>query len=436
MTVFVSAHAAHADAATAVAEAIAAARRRWQAAAADAQTPTLGLLYFTDHLAGHAHELLAACRRAWPDTAWAGSVAVGVIEGDTECIDEPAVALMLAALPREHFALFSGTQPPRADRLWTALVHADPSAPDIADMIAELSERSGSGYLFGGLASSRYGVVHLADEVFSGGLSGVAFAREVPLRSRVTQGCQPIGPVRTVTAARQHIVESLDGEPALPLLLHDLGIAGSDARAALPRLRATLVGLTDAGDAMLGRGGQFGSDVRVRHLIGLDPARRAFAVSASVEPGMRLSFCSRDVNAARRDLVRICTELRDELESDATLPDVSLHAGAPDSSDSADSSHAPASAVPDSPDSSDSPAACDRRSGAEPGTAPRIAAAIYVSCAGRGGPHFGAPSAEARMVRHALGDDVPLIGFFAGGEIAHRHLYGYTGVLTVFTQGA
>jgi hypothetical protein len=28
--------------------------------------------------------------------------------------------------------------------------------------------------------------------------------------------------------------------------------------------------------------------------------------------------------------------------------------------------------------------------------------------------------------------DVPLIGFFAGGEIARHHLYGYTGVLTVF----
>jgi small ligand-binding sensory domain FIST len=27
---------------------------------------------------------------------------------------------------------------------------------------------------------------------------------------------------------------------------------------------------------------------------------------------------------------------------------------------------------------------------------------------------------------------VPLVGFFAGGEIAHRHLYGYTGVLTLF----
>ena len=62
----------------------------------------------------------------------------------------------------------------------------------------------------------------------------------------------------------------------------------------------------------------------------------------------------------------------------------------------------------------------------------RIAGAVYVSCSGRGGPHFGGPNAELQIVRHALGD-VPLVGFFAGGEIARHHLYGYTGVLTVFT---
>ncbi len=61
-----------------------------------------------------------------------------------------------------------------------------------------------------------------------------------------------------------------------------------------------------------------------------------------------------------------------------------------------------------------------------------IAGAIYVSCSGRGGAHFGGPSAELQIVRRALGD-VPLVGFFAGGEIARNHLYGYTGVLTVFT---
>lgn len=71
----------------------------------------------------------------------------------------------------------------------------------------------------------------------------------------------------------------------------------------------------------------------------------------------------------------------------------------------------------------------------EPEPARRIAGAVYVSCSGRGGLHFGAPSAELQIVRRALGD-VPLVGFFAGGEIAHQQLYGYTGVLTVFTAAA
>ena len=66
-----------------------------------------------------------------------------------------------------------------------------------------------------------------------------------------------------------------------------------------------------------------------------------------------------------------------------------------------------------------------------PGEVRRIAGAIYVSCTGRGGAHFGAPSAELQTVRRALGD-VPLVGFYAAGEIARRHLYGYTGVLTAF----
>ena len=40
-----------------------------------------------------------------------------------------------------------------------------------------------------------------------------------------------------------------------------------------------------------------------------------------------------------------------------------------------------------------------------------------------------------QIIRRALGD-VPLVGFFAGGEIARNQLYGYTGVLTVFMASA
>lgn len=365
------------------------------ASAAGAPEPTLGFVYFTDAYVAHADELLQSLRRRWPQVGWAGCVGIGVAASGVEYFDEPALVLMLASLPRGCFEVFSGAQPIRRIEPYAALVHADAATPDLAELIAEMSDRTTSGYLFGGVAASRAGSVHIADGVWRGGLSGVAFDADVPLVSRVTQGSQPIGPARVVTAAERNIVVELDGAPALSALLADLGLPGLDnPRQALPRLRATLVGLSDANAAPLGRGGQFGTDTRVRHLVGLDPARQAIAVADHVERGMRLVFCQRDVAAARRDLVRICSEIREELAPET------LHAAT----------------------------AGDLGDGGR-----EMLGAIYVSCSGRGGPHFGGPSAELQIVRHALGD-VPLAGFFAGGEIARHHLYGYTGVLTVFTR--
>jgi small ligand-binding sensory domain FIST len=195
-------------------------------------------------------------------------------------------------------------------------------------------------------------------------------------------------------------VTELDGEPALDVLLQDLNVTLDEPQAALAALRTTLVGLTQASEDVVSRTGRFGADVVVRHIIGVDPRRRGVAVANRVDEGMKLAFCRRDVEAARSDLVRICSEIREELEPEEI---------------SAAVAHALASA--------------DVATGA-PATA-QVAGAVYVSCAGRGGPHFGGPSAEMQIVRRALGD-VPLVGFFAGGEIARSHLYGYTGVLTVF----
>jgi len=404
---FIVGHATHPDWRGALALAAAQVEARRAAHEASAAGPlSLGIVYFTDHYAAQAEPLLAELRLRWPGVAWVGSVGVGVAASGVEYFDEPALVLMLMAMPPGRFEVFSGARRLQQVQPFTALVHADPATPDLAELIAEMSDRTASGYLFGGLASARGPAVHVADGVWRGGLSGVAFAQEVPLISRVTQGCQPLGPVRTVTACERNIVTELDGRGALACLLADLKIDSlADPRQALPRLRQTLVGLTDEHDAPLAQfagGGrllrQFGMDTRVRHLIGLDPGRSAVAVAEVLRPGMKLAFCERDVAAARRDLVRICSEIRDEVESQR---EPVLAEGAP----------------------------------AAAGGAQHIRGAVYVSCAGRGGPHFGGPSAELRIVQHALGD-VPLVGFFAGGEIARHHLYGYTGVLTVFTGGA
>jgi small ligand-binding sensory domain FIST len=228
----------------------------------------------------------------------------------------------------------------------------------------------------------------------------------VGIVSRVTQGCQPVGPPRRITACERNVATELDGQPALKCLLDDLKLTLDEPRQALAALRGTLVGLSlpprGARVEAAARHRAFGDDVRVRHLVGLDPPRHGVAVADVLEPGMTLAFCQRDVAAARRDLVRICAEIRDELAPEPVALAASRSADAP-----------------------------------EPAADPvsRIRGALYFSCVGRGGPHFGAPSAELQVIRHALGD-VPLAGFFAAGEIAHQHLYGYTGVLTVFTREA
>jgi len=409
MKLFLHAHATHPDAHMALALAAAQidAQRRQRDAIAQ---PTLGWMYFTDHFCAQAEALLADAQQRWPGVAWVGAAGVGIAGNGVEYFHEPAVSLMLGDIPRDRFQLFSGVKPLAGFDAAAAQVHADPNTSELADLVSELADRTSSGYLFGGLSSSRADVpagqawparnVHIADGVFEGGLSGVAFGPDVALVSRVSQGCQPVGPVRHVTSSQRNLVLTLDGQPALDCLLQDMEINEREPREALPRLRQALVGLSDPQDAALSRGGQFGTDTRVRHLVGLDPARKGIAIADIAPEGTQLAFCRRDVVAARRDLVRICTEIREELEPE-TLP---LEAALALQGSTAEGAAHPAR---------------------------RIAGAVYVSCAGRGGGHFGAPSAELAIVRQALGD-VPLVGFFAAGEIARHHLYGYTGVLTVF----
>ncbi|MFN3492941.1 MAG: FIST N-terminal domain-containing protein [Hydrogenophaga sp.] len=431
MKLFPYAHATHPQWRMAAALVLAQLRAQ-MALPAHAEAPSLGLLYITDHYAAQAQDILEHLSAELPEvTDWAGTVGVGVSANNVEYFDEPALAVMLCDLSPDQYRVFSGVAPLGASGgdaggfvPHTALVHAEGRTPDLAELIAEMADRTASGYVFGGLVASRGASAQFAlsstgtlggqgavSGVFHGGLSGVAFGPGVGLISRVTQGAQPVDAERTITAADGNVVLTLDGLPALDVLLERFSLSLDALPETVARLRTTLVGLSDSGDSARGTGtaglrvsGQFGAEVRVRHIIGLDTARRGIAVAETVAPGTRMAFCERNVQAARADLMRVCAEVREELEPEEHSLSV-------------------ATAL----------AASEAESAPHP--ARRIAGAVYVSCSGRGGPHFGSPSAELQIVRRALGD-VPLVGFFAGGEIAHHRLYGYTGVLTVFTMPA
>ena len=420
MTLFPYAHATHPQWQMAAALVLAQLRAQ-MALHGYASHPSLALLYLTDRYADQAEDILEYLGAELPlITDWSGTVGVGIASNNVEYWDEPAMAVMLLELPSDQYRVFSGIAPLGLGfEAQTALVHADGQTADLDELVGEMAARTDAHYVFGGISSGRKRSLQFAiggdgnisghggaSGVFQGGLSGVAFGPDVAIISRVTQGCAPVSKARVVTAADRNLVLALDGEPALDVLLDDLAVSLQQPEEAIEAVRSTLVGLVSAQDAQqraaqaVRSTGNFGDDVTVRHIIGLDPTLRGIAVADHVQPGAELAFCRRNVQAARADLTRICAEIREELEPQ----DISLEV---------------AHALQDS------------ELEAAPHPARRIAGAVYVSCTGRGGHHFGGDSAELQLVRRALGD-VPLVGFFAGGEIAGSHLYGYTGVLTVF----
>jgi small ligand-binding sensory domain FIST len=339
----------------------------------------LGFLYVTDDLADDMEEVLGRCRDATGVDHWVGTVGMGICATGVEYYDRPAVAAMIAELPAGSFRVF----PPLVKDLdafdaghgdWVSrhrpylgLVHGDPSNPYTEVLIKQLAARTTAGFLVGGLASSRGRIQLYADGVAQGGLSGVLFAEDVGILTRLSQGCSPIGPQRTVTGAQRNIIESLDGEPALDVLKADIGeILSRD----LTRIGGYIfAGLPIAGSDT--------GDYLVRNLVGIDPERGLLAIGDLVEEGGPLMFCRRDANTAREDMLRMLDAVRKGLKG-------------------------------------------------------RPRGGVYVSCLGRGINLFGPESEELRMIREELGD-FPLVGFYANGEISQDRLYGYTGVLTLFT---
>jgi small ligand-binding sensory domain FIST len=401
------AHATHPDGGTAVELGLA------QIAAQAANESTrrganLGFVYLTEALQPQADTILTLLKLRTGVANWVGASASAICATGIESIDEPALAILLGRFEPGSFNVFSGAQRPpargtRTDRAvaaaYTALVHADPFAPGLPGLIEDMADKVESGHLFGGLASGRAPPLTIADRVLRGGLSGVVFAADVPLVSRVTQGCHPLpgSRRRTITAGEDNLITTLDDERAFDALLQDAGIVENVAaldssertREALAQLKVLgrsgmlFVGIDNGQGTSRSR--PLGDDYLVRPVVAIDPSRGAVAVGAPVERGQKLRFCSRDEVAARKDLTRICSEIRDHLHERSEQ---------------------------------------QRRPVAAKG-------AVYVSCVGRGTHLFGEQSEELRLIAQQLGD-VPLVGFYASGEISGRSLYGYTGVLTVF----
>jgi small ligand-binding sensory domain FIST len=337
----------------------------------------LGFVYFTDALEAHAERIIAELRGRTGIVDWVGTVGVGIVASGIEYLDQPALAIMATGLREGEYHVFSGRSraPETPGASHFGVVHADPNTPDVAALIADMSAKVESGYLVGGLSSSRGRTVQVAKDVLSGGISGVVLSREVGVTTRLTQGCTPLagGTARhRVTECVANVLVTLDGRPALDVFREDIGelLARDLERAA----QFVHVGLSVPGSGQSDR--RSGGDYLVRNVVAIDPRQKMIAIGDEVERNAEILFCKRDAASAREDLGRILGELKQAVSGPA-------------------------------------------RGG------------LYFSCIGRGEHMFGRRGAELEQVRDALGD-LPLVGFFCSGEISHDRLYGYTGVLTVF----
>ncbi len=342
-----------------------------------------GLLYASAAFAEHFVQIVAEVSARRPDIDWFGACAPGILAGEGEYLDEPAVAALvgrsgLTPLPEDPQS-WPSSSPPGGLLL---LVR-----PDCIDLPMRL--RSATGWLgadavFGGVIADGSRMTRSLHPPAAGARALAIGARTL---TRTSAGAVAIAAPHRITSIRDGQIETLDDRPALEVLLEDLRI-GPAAQwqrspiALIAALREAIAGqgllaaIAPADARRNARPGLAGH--RLQELVGIDPGAGRVAISGTAIPDDRLVLCRRDAAAARTDLIRICTELREELEAEGSKP----------------------------------------------------LAAHYVSCVARGRHLFGSPGVETALIAHNLGD-CPLIGFFGGGEIGNGQLRGYSGVLTV-----
>ncbi len=276
----------------------------------------LGFVYVTDPLAHDLGAIVDQLRLATGIEHWLGTVGIAILGQDAtgaaaEYIDQPAISLMVGHFPADGFRLLEPEPGGLGSRLralqpWRqarnpgiALVHGDPSNPQLPVMMQQMAGDAGL-YLIGGLSSSRTALPQVAGRIGEGGLSGALLASDVAVVTGLSQGCSPIGPAHTITEAEQNIVMEIDGRPALEVFREEIGgVLARDMRKVAGFIFAALpIAGSDTGDYL------------VRNLTGIDTGKGWLAIGAEVAAGDGIIFTRRDRNSALADLGRMLDRLK------------------------------------------------------------------------------------------------------------------------------
>jgi len=356
----------------------------WQDAVAECldtlgvATGSLGFIYITEPFADHLPKIVATLQAKTSVVDWVGTVGFGVCCTGREFYEVPAMVIMLTDLGKDQYRVF---EPVHSDLTEFRQRHQQwikERNPMVAVVHADPHDRNTPEL-----------VCEFADQLAHGFLVGglsSAQSGSPQVASKVVDGGLSgvllAGDVSVTSGLSQgcsplgptHEITECQGNVLISLDQRPaLDVLTEDIGELLSRNLQQIGGYVFAGLPVTGSDT---GDYVVRNLLGVDQNQKLIAVAEHLSPGQSIMFCRRDSNTARDDLRRM-------------LADLSARTNAP-------------------------------RGG------------VYFSCVARGRHMFGADSAEMTLVKEVLGD-IPIVGFFANGEISHNRLYGYTGVLTLIS---
>jgi small ligand-binding sensory domain FIST len=358
----------------------------------------LVFLFASDIYADHFPEIVCRVRSATGARILIGCSGQGIVGGELELEDVPALSLLTIFLPDaslqairftpeliinctdpEEWRTHIGLQPTDVNAF---LLFADPFQTDSERLIEMLSRAYPDVPILGGLASGdfeeRRAYLFCNDEVYGNGAVGLAVGGEYTLFPLLSQGCEPIGEPWTITKVRnKNLITTISNRPAFALLVDALENLSPELQRRARR--NLLIGLAaDEYSPTLERG-----SFLIRQLIGIDRHTGALAIGAMPRQGQTIQFQMRDAMTADLDLRELLILAKVDL------------------------------------------------AGRQP------VAAVLCTCNGRGLNMFGEPHHDARLITQEFAN-LPLAGLFCSGEIGpvgkHSFLHGFTASLALIVK--
>ncbi|MGG6297598.1 FIST signal transduction protein [Leptolyngbya sp. AN02str] len=389
----------------AVKEVVEQAQQRLQASA------DLALVFISSAFASEYSRLMPLLKEHLSVSALIGCSGGGVVGVDgsggiCELEDEAALTLSLAHLPGVNVQTFHLVEEDLPDldsppNRWSDLIGVPPEdrphfillsdslSSETRDLLPGLDYAYPEAVKIGGMAtsSSMSGNGLFRDfEFYREGTVGVALSGNVVLEAIVAQGCRPIGhPYRVIEGERNIMLkleqqdesgEANDGEICTPLeALQSLYQDLDDDEQELAQ-NSLFIGVAQSEFKMRLEQGDF----LIRTMLGVDPRVGAIAIGDRVRPGQRIQFHLRDADASAEDLEMLLQRYRQQ------------HVGS-------------------------SPAG-----------------ALMFTCVGRGEGLYDEPNFDSKLFSQFI-PNVPLSGFFCGGEIGpvgnSTFIHGYTSVFGI-----